>query len=105
LLVSDSPALMESMLSKFSHKSDRKPAQLLAGFSHRHERSNFIRFTSLIDRPNNAMNRIGTERMPQFFSDNMASLSSTLSAVSAETVEVRGDGGAVRQTVTYEWSQ
>jgi hypothetical protein len=43
--------------------------------------------------------------MPQFFSDNMASLSSTLSAVSAETLEVRGDGGAVRQTVTYEWSQ
>ena len=105
LLVSDSPALMESMLSKFSHKSDRKPAQLLAGFSHRHERSNFIRFTSLIDRPNNAMNRIGTERMPQFFSDNMASLSSTLSGVSAERVEVRGDGDAVRQTVTYEWSQ
>ena len=105
LLVSDSPALMEALLSNFSHKSDHEPAQLLAGFSHQHERSNFIRFASLIDRPNTAMNRMGAERAPQFFSDNMASLSSTLSAVSAETVEVRGDGGAVRQTVTYEWSQ
>ena len=105
LLVSDSPALMEALLSNFSRRSDHKPAQLLAGFSHQHERSNFIRFASLIDRPNTAMNRMGAERAPQFFSDNMASLSSTLSAVSAETVEVRGDGGAVRQTVTYEWSQ
>ena len=29
--VSDTPALMESMLSNFSRKSDRKPAELLAG--------------------------------------------------------------------------
>jgi hypothetical protein len=105
LLVSDSPALMESVLSNFSRKSDRKPAQLLAGFSHQRERDNFIRFARLIDRPNVAMNTMGTERAPQFFSDNIVSLSSTLSAVSAEKVEVRGDGGAVRQTVTYEWSQ
>jgi hypothetical protein len=45
------------------------------------------------------------EREPQFFSRNLASLSSTLAAVSAERIEVHGDGGKVRQTVTYEWSQ
>jgi hypothetical protein len=102
LLVSDQPALMESVLSNFSRKSDRKPAQLLAGFSHSHERNNFTRFAGLVDRPNVGM---GTDRQPQFFSGNMASLSSTLTAVSGESVEVRSDGGKVRQTVTYEWSQ
>jgi len=106
LLVSDAPALMESMLSNFSRKSDRKPAELLAAFNHRREHDNFTRFASFVDRPN-----IGiaygqnSERQPQFFSGNMASLSSTLAAVSAETIEVRGDGSKVRQTVTYEWSQ
>jgi hypothetical protein len=106
LLISDQPALMQSMLSNFNRKSDRKPAQLLAGFNHAHERSNFLRFASLVDRPNVGMrNGIGNERQPQFFSGNMASLSSTLSAVSAEKIEVRGDGDRVRQTVTYEWSQ
>jgi hypothetical protein len=106
LLVSDAATLMESMLSNFNRKSDRKPAELLAGFNHQHERSNFVRFASLVDRPNGGVGYgQNSDRQPQFFSGNMASLSSTLSAVSAETVEVRGDGGKVRQTVTYEWSQ
>jgi hypothetical protein len=106
LLVSDDPAMMESVLSNFNRKSDRKPANLLAGFNHAHERNNFTRFAGLVDRPNGAMpNGMGTEREPQFFSGNMAGVSSTLAAVSGERIEVRGDGGKVRQTVTYEWSQ
>ena len=106
LLVTDSPTLMESMLSKFGRESDRKPAELLAGFNHRHERSNFMRFASLVDRPNMGIAYgQNSERQSQFFSGNMSSLSSTLGAVSAERIEVRSDGGKVRQTVTYEWSQ
>jgi hypothetical protein len=106
LLVSDDPAMMESVLSNFNRKSDRKPANLLAGFNHAHERGNFTRFVGLVDRPNGAMpNGMGTEREPQFFSGNMAGVSSTLAGVSGERIEVRGDGGKVRQTVTYEWSQ
>ncbi len=106
LLVSDDAALMQSVLSNFSRQTDRKPAQLLAGFNHSHERNNFTRFASLVDRPNAGMpNGAGSEREPQFFSGNMASLSSTLAAVSGEKIEVRGEGGTVRQTVTYEWSQ
>jgi len=106
LLVSDDPALLQSMLSNFSRKSDRKPAQLLAGFNHAHERDNFTRFAGLVDRPGGAKSYgMGTDRQPQFFSGNMASLSSTLAAVSAERIEIHDDGGMVRQTVTYEWSQ
>jgi hypothetical protein len=106
LLVSDDPGLMHSMLSNFSRRSDRKPADLLAGFNHAHERLNFTRFAGLVDRPDaGAASGQGMQRDPQFFSGNMASLSSTWAGVSAERIEVRGDGGKVRQTVTYEWSQ
>ncbi len=106
LLVSDAPALMESMLSKLDRKSDREPADLLAAFNHRREHYNFTRFATLVDRPNASIAYgQNSEREPQFFSGNMASLSSTLAAVSAERIEVRGDGSKVRQTVTYEWSQ
>jgi hypothetical protein len=106
LFVSDAPALMESMLSNLNRKSDRKPAERFAGFNHQHERSNFVRFASLVDRPNMGIAYgQNSERQPQFFSGNMTSLSSTLSAVLAERIEVRGDGGKVRETVTYEWSQ
>jgi len=106
LLVGDDPALMEAVLANFSRKSNREPAELLAGFNHQHERANFARFAGLVDRPNTGMaNGDGAERQPQFFSGNLASLSATLSGVSAERIEVRGDGGKVRQSVTYEWSQ
>ncbi len=106
LIVSDSPALMESMLSNVNRKPDRKAADLLAGFNHQHEQSNFMRFASLVDRPSTGVAYgQNSERQPEFFSGNMTSLSSTLSAVSAERIEVRSDGGKVRQTVTYEWSQ
>jgi hypothetical protein len=106
LLLSDQPAFMESVLSSFGRKSDHKPAQLLAGFNHQLERKNFIRFAGFVDRPNMGMaNGRNSEHEPQFFSGNMGSLSSALSAVTAEKIEVRGDAGKVRQTVTYEWSQ
>jgi hypothetical protein len=106
LLISDQLALIQSMLSNFSRKPDHKPAQLLASFNHARERDDFLRFAALVDRPNvGVRNSVGNERQPQFFSGNMASLSSTLAAVSAEKIEVRRDADQVRQTVTYEWSQ
>jgi hypothetical protein len=96
---------MESLLANFARKSAGKPAELLAGFNHQQERKNFTRFTGLIDRPNGPIQGgRNSDREPQFFSGNMVSLSSTLAAVSAEKIEVRGDAAKVRQTVTYEWS-
>jgi len=106
LLVSDDAALAEAILANFSRTSDRKSADLLAGFNHQQERANFTRFSNVVDRPNativNAENRRGE---PQFFSNNMASLSSTLAAVSGEKIEVRSEGNNERQTVIYEWAQ
>jgi hypothetical protein len=106
LLVSDDPGLAEAMLANFSRKSDRKPADLLAGFNHQGERANFARFSKVVDRPSATVadteNRKGE---PQFFSNNMASLSATFAAVSAEQIEVRSEGNKEQQTVTYEWAQ
>jgi hypothetical protein len=45
------------------------------------------------------------EREPQFFSENMASLSATLAGISAEKIMVRVEGDKVLETVTYEWSR
>ena len=105
LIVSDDPSLMESVLANLARKSDRKPLEYFAGFNHKQERENFARFTSLVDHPNVPVNAPGSEREPQFFSGNMASLSATLTDVSAERIEIRSDAGKVRQTVIYEWSQ
>lgn len=106
LIVSDDSALMESLLANFARKADRSPSEYFAGFSHDRERGNFVRFTGLVDRPSAGMsNGSGSDRQPQFFSGNIASLSTTLAGVSGERMEVHGEGGKVRQTVTYEWSQ
>jgi hypothetical protein len=106
LLVGDDPALMESLLANFNRKSSSEPAEFIAGFNHQRERSNFVRFTELIDRPRMIGNSMqNAERQPQFFSGNIASLSNTLAAVSSEKIEVREDGDKMRQSVVYEWSQ
>src|SRR5271166_162350 len=106
LLVSDDPALIETILAGFTRKSDDKPAELLAGFNHQRERVDFARLTGLVDRPSVAVpDAQNNQRQPQFFSENVVSLSRTLAGVSAERIEVRSEGGKVRQTVTYEWSE
>jgi len=106
LLVSDDATLIETMLADFSRKSDYQPAEFLAGFNHQRERANFAHFTGLVDRPSVVVpDAQNNQHQPQFFSENMASLSRTLAGVSAERIEVRSEGGKVRQTVTYEWSE
>jgi hypothetical protein len=106
LLVSDDPNLMAAILSNLNRKSQVKSADFIAGFNHESERANFARFSGVVDRPNQAQSNVpGRERQPQFFSENMASLSSTLTEVAAERITVRADGARVMQTVTYEWSK
>jgi hypothetical protein len=106
LIVSDDSAMMESVLANFSKKSDQKPLKLYAGFNHEHERGNFATFMGRVDIPDGEPLKVNGEgRQPQFFSGNIASLSSTLANVAVERVEVRSDAEKVRQTVTYEWSR
>ena len=106
LLVSDDPALMQALLVNFHRNAVEKPAELLAGFNHEHERANFSRFAGLVDGSNMAMGGAqGAAHQPQFFSGNLASLSASVAGVASEKIEVRSDGDKVFQTVTYQWSQ
>jgi len=106
LLVADDPSIMEAMLANLNQKSEKSPAVFIAGFNHQNERDNFKRFSGTVDRPNKSQgNYPGTQHQPQFFSENAASLSSTLAGVSAENIIVHAEGSRVTQTVTYEWSQ
>ena len=101
--VSDDPTLMSSVVSRFSQQAYRKPLAFYAGFNHQREKSNFVRLTGLVDHP--GIGATNGEHQPQFFSDNVASLSRTLADVSAERLETYDEGSKVRQTVTYEWAR
>ncbi|MGB6248161.1 MAG: hypothetical protein WCC78_09980 [Terriglobales bacterium] len=110
LLVADDPGLLEAILANFKQKPNLKAAVLVAGFNHEREQSNFARLVALVDRPSVAQfsgsaNAYSNDRQPQFFAENMASLSRTLTAVSAERIMVRVEGDKVLQTVTYAWSR
>ncbi len=106
LLLSDDSSLLKSMFANMNQKTAQKPAVLVAGFHHAREREHFARLTRLLDRPG-AIPGVApeSEPYPQFFSDNLASLSAALAGVSSQTIVVRDASDKVFQTVTYEWSR
>jgi hypothetical protein len=106
LLVSDDSALISGMLANVNRKSNEQPAVFAAGFNHKLEGANFNRFAAVVDRPDaGPFGNPGIQRQPQFFSENIATFSATLAAVSSENIVVRDTGDKVLQTVTYQWSQ
>jgi len=102
LLISDNSALLTSMLANTNQKTTLKPAVFAAGFDHQRERDNFVRLTGLLDKPEGGS---GAGSTPNFFSDNIASLSSALAGLSSEKIVVRDAGNKVSETVTYEWAR
>ncbi|MGA2301842.1 MAG: hypothetical protein ABSG77_14260 [Candidatus Acidiferrum sp.] len=102
LLISDHAGLLTGMLANANQETTLKPAVFAAGFDHQEERDNFVRLTGLLDRPAGGS---GAGSTPNFFSDNIASLSSALAGLSSEKIVVRDAGNRVSQTVTYEWAR
>jgi hypothetical protein len=102
LLISDNSASLTSMLANMNQKTTLKPAVFAAGFDHQRERDNFVRLTSLLDKAEEGSVAGST---PNFFSDNIASLSSALTSLSSEKIVVRDAGNKVSETVTYEWAR
>lgn len=106
LLISDDPALLGSMLGNVDQRIVAQPAIFIAGFNHARERNNFERLTALLDRSNAGLRvTSAVGHAPQFFSGNVASLSSNLAGVSSETIVVHDAGENIGQTVTYTWAQ
>jgi hypothetical protein len=105
LLVSDDPATLTAVLARFSQPVSAESAIYRAGFDHARERQNFYRLTSLIDQPSRASAANNQSREPEFFSQNVTSLSQTLAAVKSQSIVARRKGGVETQTVLYEWGK
>lgn len=104
LFVSDHTDLLDAMLVGMNQPVAFKPALFVGGFDHAHERENFARLTGSLDRfGNEAGAAPGMAHTPEFFSENLQSLSSTLAEVASEKIVVRDAGDKVLETVTYEW--
>lgn len=102
LVVATDGATLAAILARMGEKSSSEPATYIAGFRHDAERENFYKMTSLLDR--GGQNQYGrSQSEPQFFSQNIGSLSRTLSGVKSESVIMRREGGRDLQTVRYEW--
>jgi hypothetical protein len=80
------------------------PAVYIAGLNQAKEREPFAKMMQLIDQPNRQGSRL-SDREPEFFSDNVASLSQTLAGVRSQSVRVRHENNRILQTVTYQWLQ
>jgi hypothetical protein len=106
LFVSDNPATLSEILANTNKKATPGLAIYAAGFNHSLERENFSRFNSLLEPANDGPgSSMGNGHVPDFFSENVGSLSSTLKNVNSEKIVVRDTSDKVFQTVTYEWAR
>jgi hypothetical protein len=105
LLVSNDPATLAAVLARFSQPVTAESAIYYAGFDHARERQNFYRLTSVIDQPSRTGAANNESREPQFFSQNVTSLSQTLAAVKSQSIVAKRKGGVESQTVLYEWAR
>lgn len=105
LLVSNDPATLAAVLARFSQPVSAESAIYYAGFDHTRERQNFYRLTSVIDQPSRTGAANNESREPQFFSQNVTSLSQTLAAVKSQSIVAKRKDGVESQTVLYEWAR
>ena len=101
-IISDSAPLLTTALDGMNKKPAATAAVLAASFDHQRERESFAVLTKILD--------LGTgspqsEGGPEFFSENLASLSFTLKNIASERIVIRDAGDRQTQTVTYAWAQ
>lgn len=73
----------------------------LASFRHSTERARLLRLTTLIDKAGATPAEQPEQRQPEFFSENVASLSAVLGRFQTATVARLDQGDKVTETVTY----
>jgi hypothetical protein len=101
LIVSDNVPLLSSMLDGLKQKPTATPAVFVAAFDHQKERENFMQLAKLLDAGTQSVNRA----TPEFFSENIASLSFVLKNVSSEKITIHDTGDRQNQTVIYTWAR
>jgi len=105
MFVSDDSVLMNGLLANMSRPSN-PPALLIAGFDHQRERDNLARLSGVVDHSSSSPAEMQfMSARPEFFSKNMASLSTVLSAVRSENIVIRDAGDKLVQTVIYQWNR
>jgi len=102
LLIADDASLLSNMLDGTRRKPTAPAAAFAAGFDHQRERENFMALTKLLDSGAQSAANNGN---PEFFSENIASLSYALRDVSSEKIVIRNAGDRQIQTVVYAWVQ
>jgi hypothetical protein len=102
LIISDSAPLLGSALEGMNKKPAATAAVLTAVFDHQRERENFVALAKILDLGSGSPQNGGS---PEFFSENIASLSFTLKNISSEKIVIRDAGDRQTQTVIYTWAQ
>jgi len=102
LIISDSAPLLSATLEGLNKKPTATAAVLAAAFDHQRERENFAVLTKILDVGSGSPQNGGG---PEFFSENLASLSFTLKNISSEKIVIRDAGDRQTQTVVYAWAQ
>jgi hypothetical protein len=106
LVLANDPALLATIWSRFNRRAENKPVTLVAHFDHRHEGQNLSRMAAIVDRNRPSQRALGeSDHQPQFFSENLGSLSQAFGRIAWENVVVRTEGNKVLETVTYQWSE
>ena len=103
LVAGNDVAMVQSVLARAAEKGQTEPATFVASFRHDTERTNFYKMTLLLDQSSRNGFTGQSEHQPEFFSENIGSLSRTLSGVKSETITTRRSGTTDVQTVRYEW--
>jgi hypothetical protein len=102
LIISDSAPLLSTTLEGLNKKPTATAAVLAAAFDHQRERENFAVLTKILDVGSGSPQNGGG---PEFFSENLTSLSFTLKNISSEKIVIRDAGDRQTQTVIYAWAQ
>ena len=101
IVATDGPTL-KAILARSGGKGSAESATYVARFRHGAERENFYKLTALLDKSSPSSYGI-SDREPEFFSQNIGSLSQTLGGIKSESITMRRAGGMDLQTVRYEW--
>ena len=105
LVVSNAAALLEGVLSRMSEPVREIVGVYAASLRHGAEREPYVKLMGHLDYAGASRYGFTGKRPPHFFSENVASLSRTLSRVGIVSVVTRDSGPSVSQTVTYQLSR